>query len=221
MNSALSNWLGRVVEAVFFSLHSQKSTLLSITAIFLAVPLTSTSFSLANLFPLKSINLDSHLSKPDYQKTFSNKNCTFPQAVVLRSTEKYGIFGDDEFDTFVCGYLVKRNIEVFGEQQTNAYLRIIAFYDNGLKNSIEKGIREGNTVNSVENGNYDFNLGCWQNGQIVIDENENANYIDKVTQDRLAKSTPTQPVSVILSFEKHKGSDYYCLSLAEQIRISQ
>lgn len=219
MNSALSNWLGRVVEAVFFSIHSQKSTLLSMTAILLAVPLTSTSFSLEKSFLFKSINLDVPYSKPGYQKEVSNKNCTFPQAVGLRNTQKYGIFGDDEFDTLVCGYLVKRNIEVFGEQQTNAYLRIVKFYDDGFKNSIEKGIREGNTVNLLKNGNYDFNLGCWQDEKIVIDEN--TNYIDKATQDTLAKSTPTQPVSVILSFEKHSGSDYYCLSLAEQIRISQ
>ncbi len=221
MNSALSNWLGRVVEAIFFSIHSQKSTLLSITAILLAVPLTSTSFFLEKPFLLKSINLDVSHSTLNYQKDFSNKNCTLPKTVVLRKTQKYGIFGNDEFDTLVCGYLVKRNIEVFGEQQTNAYLRIVEFYDDGLKNSIDKGIREGNTVNLVENGNYDFNLGCWQDGKIVIDEDGNVNYIDKFTQDELAKSTPTQPVSVILSFGKHSGSDYYCLSLAEQIRLSQ
>lgn len=219
MNSALSNWLGRVVEAVFFSIYSQKSTLLSITAILLAVPLNSTSFSLENSFPLKTINLDFYPSNPDSQKAFSNKNCTFPQTVALRNTQTYGIFGDDEFDTLVCGYLIKRNIEVFGEQQTNAYLRIVDFYDGGFKNSIEKGVREGNTVNLVENGNYDFNLGCWQNDKIVIDESENVNYIDNLTQEKIAKSSPIQPVSVILSFSKHSGSDYYCLSLAEQIRI--
>lgn len=221
MNSALSNRLGRVVEAVFFSIHSQKSTLLSIPAILLAVPLTSTSFSWENPFPIKSINLDFHQSTSDDQKAFSDKNCTFLQTVVLRNTKTYGIFGDDEFDTLVCGYLVTRKIEVFGEQQTNAYLRIVQFDDDGFKNSINQGVREGNTVNFVENGNYDFNLGCWQNGKIVRDESVNANYIDNLTQEKLAKSSPTQPVSVILSFGKHSGSNCCCLSLAEQIRISQ
>ncbi len=213
MNCALSKSLKRLLGAVGISLTAPKSSLLTITAILLAVPLNSAVFYCDNL-GVKSLH-----SKA--QALEVNKGCNFSNPVNLRRTNQYGIFGTDEFDTIVCGYLIKKQIEVFGEQQTNAYLRIIAFYDEGFRKSIAEGIQEGNTINLVENGVYAFNLGCLKKGKIVGDENQGLKnkYIDGRTQAKLLKSSPNQPVSVILSFGKHSGRDCCCLNLAEQIRV--
>lgn len=221
MYFALSKSLKRLLGAVGISLTAHKTRLLTITAILFAAPLNSAGFYKGNLSVTQALNLGVSSLKSEAQAIEVNKRCDFSKPVNLRKTNQYGIFGTDEFDTIVCGYLIKKQIEVFGGQQTNAYLKIVAFYDEGFKKSIAAGIQEGNTVNFVENGIYEFNLGCLRKGKIVGDENQEMKnkYIDGRTQTKLLKSSPNQPVSVILSFSKHSGRDCCCLNLAEQIRV--
>lgn len=148
------------------------------------------------------------------------KKCDFSKPVDLRETTKYGIFGDDEFDTIVCGYLVTKEEIVWDEKQTNAYFVIIDFYDEKLKESIKKGIQEGNTINSETNGIYEFNLGCFENGEIVGTEyNESEIYLDGAAQEKILNSSLDDPASIILSFGKHSGTECYCCNLAHKIRI--
>lgn len=220
MYGALSKSLKRLLGAVGISLTAHKTRLLTIPAAFFAVSLNSAVFYQGNLSVTHSVNLGASL-QGEALAIDVNKRCDFSKSVNLRRTNQYGIFGTDEFDTIVCGYLIKKQIEVFGEQQTNAYLKIVAFYDEEFKKSIAVGIQEGNTVNFVENGVYEFNLGCLKKGKIVGDENQEVKnkYIDGRTQTKLLKSSPNQPVSVILSFSKHSGRDCCCLNLAEQIRV--
>jgi hypothetical protein len=220
MYCALSKSLKRLLGAVGISLKAHKTRLLTITAILFAAPLNSAAFYKGNLSVTHALNLAASFQS-EAQAIEVNKRCDFSKPVNLRRTNQYGIFGTDEFDTIVCGYLIKKQIEVFGEQQTNAYLKILAFYDEGFKKSIAKGIQEGNTVNFVENGVYEFNLGCLKKGKVVGDEHKEVKnkYIDGRTQAKLLNSSANQPVSVILSFIKHTGRDCCCLNLAEKIRI--
>ncbi|HEY9671282.1 MAG TPA: hypothetical protein V6D11_07555 [Waterburya sp.] len=220
MYCALSKSLKRLLGAIGISLTARKTRLLTITAILVAAPLNSAGFYQGNLSVTPVLNLGASLQS-EAQAIEVNKRCDFSNPVKLRRTNQYGIFGTDEFDTIVCGYLIKKQIEVFGEQQTNAYLKIVAFYDEGFKKSIAAGIQEGNTVNFVENGVYEFNLGCLKKGKIVGDENQEIKnkYIDGRTQAKLLKSSPNQPISLILSFSKHSGRDCCCLNLAEKIRV--
>ena len=221
MYCALSKSLKRLLGAVGISLTARKTRLLTTTAILFAVPLNSAGFYIGNLSVTHALNPGVSLLQREAQVIEVNKRCDFSKPVNLRRTHQYGIFGTDEFDTIVCGYLIKKQIEVFGEQQTNAYLKIVAFYDEGFKQSIAAGIQEGNTVNLVENGVYEFNLGCLKKGKIVGDDNPaiKNKYIDGRTQAKLLKSSPNQPVAVILSFSRHSGRDCCCLNLAEQIRV--
>lgn len=146
--------------------------------------------------------------------------CDVTQPTTLKRTTHYGIFGDDQFDTLVCGYLVPRQEEVFGENVTVAYFRINKFYDEGFKAAIKKGVDNGNNVNSVKNGVYEFNLGCLSNKKIVGDNwKEGKTYIATADQATIIQSSVKQPVPVILSFNQHEGSDCTCCNLAEQVRV--
>jgi hypothetical protein len=140
--------------------------------------------------------------------------------VALKTTTKYGIFGDDIFDTVVCGYVKLQEETIFEETQTNVYFVITKFMDEGFKNSIEKGIAEGNTINKKIDDNYAFNLGCFKDGKIVgIEYDPRVPYIDEITQNKILTSTKENPVSLIFSFGKHEGRDCICCNLAHQIKL--
>jgi hypothetical protein len=146
--------------------------------------------------------------------------CDVTPPTNLQRTTRYGIFGDDQFDTLVCGYLVPRQEEVFGEKVTVAYFRINKFYDEGFKAAIKKGIDSGNNVNSVRNGVYEFNLGCLSKKKIVGDNGEEGKtYIAASDQATIIQSSVKQPIPIILSFNQHEGSDCTCCNLAEQVRV--
>lgn len=146
--------------------------------------------------------------------------CNFAKPVQLRSTTKYGIFGDDTFDTVVCGYLITKEQEIYDEKHTIAYLRIVKFADEGFKKAMSRGVAEGNSINAVENGNYDFSLGCFKNGKIEADyENKTGKpYLTEAVKAKIINSSPQQPVALILSFGKHEGSDCVCCNLAYIVR---
>jgi hypothetical protein len=85
--------------------------------------------------------------------------CNFSRQIPLRSTSQYGLLGNDTFDTLVCGYLVIKQEDVLGEAITTAYLRILRFQDSQFQKAMAREVAQGNSVNSVANGVYDFNLG--------------------------------------------------------------
>lgn len=142
-------------------------------------------------------------------------------AIALRRTTQYGILGDDQFDTLVCGYLITRSEEYFGKKVTIAYFRITEFHDAGFKKAIEEAIKQGNSVNKIRNGHYKVSLGCLRNRRIIGDEIQfNQQYIGESVQKALLQSSAKKPVAIVLSFERHSGSDCTCCHLAERIRLA-
>ncbi|MBU1178672.1 hypothetical protein KJ903_05695 [Patescibacteria group bacterium] len=164
--------------------------------------------------------------KSETEKTTSGEStdvasqCEFSKTVSLKEATTYDIFGTDIFDTVVCGYLETKEEEVWDVKQTNAYFAIKKFYHDGFKQSIEKGITEGNSVNNKKNdGTYLFNLGCYQDGKVSgRDYEEGVSYIDAAAQNALQDSSADKPVSIILSFGQHGGTGCSCCNLAHKIR---
>ncbi|MBW4417909.1 MAG: hypothetical protein KME13_01620 [Myxacorys californica WJT36-NPBG1] len=153
-------------------------------------------------------------------RTAQSATCKVTPPTNLKKTNRYGIFGNDQFDTVVCGYLITRQEEIFEQNVNVAYFRINKFYDPGFKTAIKKGVDSGNSVNSVSNGVYDFNLGCLDRGRIVGDMmQENKVYITPADQKRILNTSVSQPVSLVLSFDVHGGADCTCCNLAEQVRV--
>lgn len=146
--------------------------------------------------------------------------CEFNKDVQLKKSSTYGIFGDDIFDTVVCGYAELKDEVVFDQTQTNLYFNITKFADEAFKNSLDQGITEGNLVNKKEGENYKFNLGCYKDGAIDgIQYDEGVDYVDQATQDAILGSTAENPVAVILSFGQHFGRGCQCCNLAHQIKL--
>jgi hypothetical protein len=130
------------------------------------------------------------------------------------------MFGGEIFDTVVCGYLVTKEETVWEQPQTNAYLAINKFKDEGFKKSLAKGIDEGNSVNQKDGaGSYLLNLGCYQSGNISGQEYEKGvSYLDEAAQTAIKNSTVAKPVALILSFGQHEGMGCSCCNLAHKIR---
>lgn len=146
--------------------------------------------------------------------------CEFNKDISLKTTTTYGIFGDDEFDTVVCGYAELKDEVVFDQTQTNIYFNITNFADEGFKKSLQQGISEGNTINQQEGEIYKFNLGCYKNDAIEgIQYEEGVDYIDSATQQAILNSTAENPVALILSFGEHYGRGCDCCNLAHQIKL--
>ncbi|MEB3292917.1 MAG: hypothetical protein VKJ24_07140 [Synechococcales bacterium] len=151
----------------------------------------------------------------------ASPTCQFtPPPKRLRSTTRYGIFGNDEFDSLVCGYLVIRQEQRFEEEIQLAYFRITQFYEQGLQQAIATGIENKNAINAKTDGYYELGLGCYQNGRIIGTEyDRKLPYLPTATQQQLFKSSAQKPVRVILSFGKHTGEGCDCCNLPHQIRI--
>lgn len=167
-----------------------------------------------------AVIITSNVSTVFAQPASQLSTCNFSKSIHLRSTTRYGIFGDDQFDTLVCGYLVTRTEERSSGIVTIAYFRINQFGDEGFKNAIAKGIAEDNTVNTVKSGVYDFSLGCFKNGKIEGERfKENTIYMTADVQKRIVASSPKKLVSLILSFEKYPGVDCVCCHLADRVKL--
>lgn len=146
--------------------------------------------------------------------------CDFSKQVNLRPTDRYGIFGDDAFDTVVCGYLVTRMQQLWDEPIHVAYLRILKFGQAGFQQAIATGITQGNSVNVLRQGQYEFNLGCFENGRVKGQAHTPEKpYLTDAVQEQLVKSSETRPIKLILSFEKHPGRSCECCNLADSIRL--
>jgi hypothetical protein len=146
--------------------------------------------------------------------------CQFaPPPTPLRSTTQYGIFGNDEFDTLVCGYLVTRPEQRFDETVNLAYLRILQFQDEAFKQAIASGVENKNTINTKTDNYYELGLGCYRNGKIIGTEHDRTvPYLSQPTQQQLLQSSAQKPLRLILSFGKHTGSSCDCCNLPHRIR---
>lgn len=159
----------------------------------------------------------------DANNTSSSSNtssCNFSKKVNLRTTDTYGIFGDDEFDTLVCGYVIIQEEEVFGEKQENVYFVITNYKDEKFRESIVEGIKNGNTINKKIGNYYALNLGC-KNGDKIsgMQYRSDETYLDDATQSAILSSTTENPLSLIISFDKHEGAGCTCCNLASKIRL--
>jgi hypothetical protein len=151
--------------------------------------------------------------------TAQESSCNFAASGSLRKTQKYGIFGNDEFETLVCGYLVTRQETVWDEPVNNAYFRIVKFSDAGFRQAIKAGIEQGNRVNTIRQGQYEFNLGCFKNNAVHGQQhNPKQAYMTSGVNAKLRQSSEQQPIVLKLSFGKHRGSECVCCNLAHAVR---
>ena len=146
--------------------------------------------------------------------------CDFSKPMALRPATTYDIFGQDEFDTLVCGYLITREEMAWEELQTNAYLVVVDYADENFIQAVDAGIQMGNGVNKKGPLYYEFNLGCYEDERIKGIEHGDGNpYIDPQTESAILSSTPENPVSLVLSFGYHPGWSCVCCNLAHKIRL--
>jgi hypothetical protein len=148
------------------------------------------------------------------------QSCDFPRANGDRTT-KYGIFGDAEFQTAVCGHLVTRTETIWDQPTKMAYLRITKFRDEGFRQAIQAGIKQGNGVNALRDGQYEFNLGCFSNGKVYGEQFPNSPvYMTADVQAGLKQSSAQRPIVLMLGFGKHAGAHCDCCNLAHTVRLA-
>jgi hypothetical protein len=137
------------------------------------------------------------------------------------NVDNYNIFGESEFETTVEGYFKAREVQNFDSTISAAYLVITKFGDDEFKAAMEEGVAQGNTVNRIENGMHEFNLGCFKDGKIEGIEYEVGKvYMDDSTQEEIVNSSLENPVPLILSFGYHPGRGCDCCNLAHSVRMS-
>jgi hypothetical protein len=148
----------------------------------------------------------------------------FNKEILLKTTTKYSMFGDDIFDTAVCGFLQPKKDIIFEREQNIAYLKVLDFADEKFKASVQQGVAEGNTVNQATSQDTFLNLGCLNDNKIVSEARGNDNpelYVDPLTEQALLASSEAQPVAIVLSFGLHEGSGCNCCNLAHKVRLLQ
>lgn len=165
-------------------------------------------------------NTNTNVNKNANTNSTSNESCDFTKEVALKAGTDYSMMGDEEFDTAVCGYFIKKDIpaeEIMGtEAHTNAYFVITKFKDAKFQASMEKSLSEGNTVNEKSATKYQFNLGCYKNSTITDDTGA---VFGSGAKTAILNSTVAKPVAIILSFTKHGGRGCNCCNLAEKVSL--
>lgn len=146
------------------------------------------------------------------------------KGINLKAAKNYSMLGDDEFDTAVCGYLVKKTENVpfidDGSKQVNAYLNVVEFADSKFKDSVLKTIsEEGNTINQASGQIVELNLGCLQKGEITGISYQSDPYIDAKTMASILASSVEKPVPLVLSFGIHDGRGCNCCNLMHKVRL--
>ncbi len=142
--------------------------------------------------------------------------CDFTKEYDFKTTTQYGIFGDDTFDTAVCGYVTTQEEVIFDEPVETAYFVVLKFMDEGFKKSLKDGINMGNSMNQLVNANVTIGLGCMENGALV---NHGNTLIHLDAADAILASAPDKPVALILSFEEHGGFGASCAALMEEVKL--
>jgi hypothetical protein len=142
--------------------------------------------------------------------------CEFPNSGETNKSGEYGIFGTDEFDTMVCGYLVHEEEEILGEKVSSAYFEIIEFNNDNFRESIKEAIDEGNTVNRKAGEHYRFRSGCMEDGELT----EIGAITDEETKAAMENASFDDPVVLSLSFEVNLYRRFgICQTLAHEIRV--
>lgn len=142
----------------------------------------------------------------------------------LKAANNYSMLGNDEFDTAVCGYLVKKveNVPFIddGSKQTNTYFNVVEFADSNFKDSVLKTIsEEGNTINQASGQAIELNLGCLEKGSISGISYQSDPYIDAKTMASILASSAENPVPLVLSFGIHDGRGCNCCNLMHKVRL--
>jgi len=145
----------------------------------------------------------------------TNETCNLKNLTSFTTTQTYGIMGDDNFETAVGGYLVVRDETVFGQNVKTAYFKITDYKDAKFKDSLEKAINEGNSVNKKEGSSILFALGCSESGTTK----NNNSIMSAETISAILGSSANKLLCLKLTFEKHGGFGLSCGSLAERIEI--
>lgn len=155
-----------------------------------------------------------------------NSTCDLEKITGLTAGTTWDIQGGETFSTAVCGYLTREVVHNEMDDVTNdiASLVITSYKDAGFKTSIEKGISEGNSVNTSLGGNNKFGLGCYENSQITFNVPKNiglgsSGTIDAASTLKLINATAAKPVAVKLEFKEHLGSGCNCCNLAEIVEV--
>lgn len=150
--------------------------------------------------------------------TVDLKKCNLISKNLKIKTANKEDISKSDFDTVVCGYLIKKvePVPFFedGSTQTNSYLRIIEFLDNDFKDYLIELVNENNTVNKYQDGNMDFNLGCYRGGSIVADSGK---YINAASENLILNSSVNKPVPLILSFKEEDGRGCACCNFSYKI----
>lgn len=149
----------------------------------------------------------------------TTSTCDFSKEIALRTTDNYDIFGESEFDTVVCGYVKTQTEVVWDQEQENIYFVITQYEDEKFRESIIEGMKNGNTVNKKIGDYYALNLGCKDGDRITgIQYKSDETYLDDETQNKILSSNQENPLSLIISFDKHEGVGCTCCNLASKIR---
>jgi hypothetical protein len=148
--------------------------------------------------------------------------CAFDASIYneLTAGRDYDMFGNEEFDTVVCGYLVtgKNTSEATGKTVDVAYFRVLDI-STGFKNAVDQAIIDGNTVNRKIGNNLDIRLGCIENNELVTNDAGDTDELDSATSQAILNSTEANPINLILSFEEESGQGILCDSLADTIQL--
>lgn len=167
----------------------------------------------------ESEKTESEENKKEEATQETSNNCDFSKEVSLRTSDTYDIFGGSEFDTVVCGYVKTQKEVVWDQEQENVYFVMTKYKDDKFRESIVEGIKSGNTVNKKIGDNYALNLGCKEGSRISGMQYTDETYLDDNTQNKILSSTQENPLSLIVSFDKHEGAGCSCCNLASKIRL--
>ncbi|NJN49370.1 MAG: hypothetical protein HC805_05815 [Alkalinema sp. RL_2_19] len=89
---------------------------------------------------------------------------------------------------------VTRQEKIWDETVNVAYLRITKFGQAGFEQAIDQGIKQGNQINTLRQGQYEFNLGCFDGNKITGQQyDEKIPYLTDAVQALLINSSAQQP----------------------------
>jgi len=167
----------------------------------------------------KGAKKELEIPKKTANEIITLKNCGFfDKKINLLKTENYNIFDGSVFESVVCGYIVIRETESYGRRQKDVYFRVVEFLDDKLEKSIIDSIKGGNSVNRIENGVVEFNLGC-MDGNKIIGTNYDEKYVDEETEKLILKSDDKNLIAIKLKFGVSRNVGCSCCNLAKTIRV--
>jgi|GEM_PF-3405057 len=208
--------------------HQEASgSLKAVLAVFVVILLGALGYLvwLQNAQPTSEQSATPVADKPQQTSQSSEEleqECEFDSVNVnLKPGVTYGLGGQEEFETLVCGYLIQKeeNMAFEGEEaliKNRAYLVITKFAESKFKEAIDKQIGEGNSVNKAEGNNYQLGCGCLEDNKLLSDTGELS---DQASLAKLLASSSAKPVMVKLVFEVHPGRGCTCCNLVDRLEV--